>query len=286
MHRPIPSVAVVHDLGQLNIDDKYDRLRMFYFKQIALRLVVAADRKVAISENTRDHMVSALHLAREEIQVIPNGVDCARFTPVDAQDPKLSEMRRELGLDGSYLLYPARLEHPAKNHLRLLEAFSESKLAETHTLALSGADWGGGELIRSRIDQLGLAKKVVLLGFVSTEILPALVAGADAVIMVGLTEGFGLPALEALAAGRPVCAARAGALPEVVGDLGALCDPLEVSSIAEALRKTVFDSEYRARCQSEGPKWASRFSWEATASSLAALCIEAGSTVTQGQVRG
>src|SRR5690606_18916607 len=138
-HRPIPSVAVVHDLGQLNVDDKYDALRMFYFKQIALRLVVAADRKVAISENTRSHMVSALGLSPEEIHVIPNGVDCKRFSPVDAEYPRLSRMREELGIEGSYLLYPARLEHPAKNHLRLLEAFAESSLAKTHTLALSGA---------------------------------------------------------------------------------------------------------------------------------------------------
>ncbi len=274
-HRPIPSVAVVHDLGQLNIDDKYDALRMFYFKQIALRLVVAAERKVAISESTRDHMVEALHLPRDQIRVVPNGVDSTRFVPIDAHHASLARMRSELRLEGPYLLYPARLEHPAKNHLRLLEAFAQSGLSETHTLALSGADWGGEGLIRERISLLGLEKSVRLLGFVPDAILPLLVGASEVVIMVGLTEGFGLPALEALAAGRPVCAAAAGALPEVVGDLGALCDPLDVQSISEALRKTIFDQEYRARCGAEGPHWARRWSWETTAASLAELCIEA-----------
>ncbi len=275
IRQPIPSVAVVHDLGQLKVADKYDPLRMFYFKQVALRLIKNAARPVAISASTKQDMVEALGLSPDSITVVPNGVDYTKFEPLSADHPKIHAARAATGLQGPYLLYPARLEHPAKNHLRLIEAFSQSGLKDTHTLALSGGDWGGKELIERKIAECGLSGKVRLLGFVESKHLAPLIAGADSIIMVGLTEGFGLPALEALASGRPVCAASAGALPEVVGSLAAMCDPFDPSSIASALEQSVFDLAFRRRCLEEGPTWAKRWGWDATGASLARVCLEA-----------
>lgn len=275
IHQPIPSVAVVHDLGQLSMENKYDPLRMFYFKQIALRLIKNAAQPVAISGHTRDHMVSALGLRRDEIEVIPNGVNYSKFAPLAETSPSAAAVRQVTGLLGPYVLYPARLEHPAKNHLRLLEGFANSRLRGTHTLALSGGDWGGKALIEAKIAELGIADRVRLLGFVDEAHLPALIACADAVIMVGMTEGFGLPALEALASGRPVCAAAAAALPEVVGEYGAMCDPLSPQSISQALEKAAFDQEFRTKCLEHGPSWARKWGWDVTGSRLAEVCLKA-----------
>lgn len=276
VRQPIPAVAVVHDLGQLKVADKYDPLRMFYFKQVALRLIKNAAVPVAISQSTRDDMVTALGLAPESIAIVPNGVDYSKFEPLSADDPRLLSARAATNLSGPYLLYPARLEHPAKNHLRLIEAFGKSRLRDSHTLALSGGDWGGKSLIEQKISELRLSARVKLLGYVAEEHLAAVIAGADAVIMVGLTEGFGLPALEALASGRPVCAATAGALPEVVGELAAMCDPLSVASIARALERAAFDEELRQRSKAEGPAWSRKWGWDVTGQALARVCIEAG----------
>lgn len=273
VRQPTPSVAVVHDLGQLKVTDKYDPLRMLYFKQVALRLIRRSTCPVAISNSTRDDMVSALGLPATSIRVVPNGVDHERFVPLATDDPKIAAMRGATGLRGPYLVYPARLEHPAKNHLRLLEAFARSRLRATHVLALPGGDWGGLPLIREKIEELALASRVRLLGFVDDTHLPALIAAAESLIMVGLTEGFGLPALEGLAAGVPVCAANAGALPEVVGTLAAMCDPYDVDSILQALETTVFDEECRSRARTEGPEWARRWGWSATGRGLADACF-------------
>src|SRR5262249_24718766 len=128
---------------------------------------------------------------------------------------------------------------PGKNHLHLLRAFAASPARASHVLALAGSDWGALGRIQNEIARLGLEREVRVLGYVPDELVSGLVAGADAVMMVGLYEGFGLPALEALAAGRPVVASRTGALPAVVGDLAALCDPLDERSIADALDRAL-----------------------------------------------
>jgi glycosyltransferase involved in cell wall biosynthesis len=271
----IPSVAVVHDLAQLRVRGKYDAARMFYFRHVLLRALRAPTRLVAVSRATRDDLVRAVGVPPERVDVVYNGVNTRMFAGVAAHgdDQRVREARRTFDLDKRpYLLYPARLEHPGKNHVRLLRAFAESGLAPSHALALSGGDWGASALITETIRELRLEHCVKMLGFVSTAELPALVAGAEAVLMLGLHEGFGLPALEALAAGRPVCVSNTGALPEVVGELGVQCNPLDVSSIATGLQRIIRDAEIRRRCESEGPGWAAQFTWSRTAQGLLDAC--------------
>jgi len=153
-----------------------------------------------------------------------------------------------------------------------LSAYAASAARTSHLLVLVGADWGADGLIRAEIQRLGLGDCVRLLGYVDAELLPALISGAEAVIAVGLCEGFGLPALEALAAGRPVVAARAGALPEVVGELGILCDPLDPMDMALALARAASDVAFAARVRREGPAHARQRSWERTCEGLLAVC--------------
>lgn len=270
-----PSVAVVHDLAQMHVPGKYDVLRMAYVRYGLLSLLRRASRLVAISEATRTDLVHALGVDRALVDVVPNGVDADRFAPRPPDDPLVLEVRRRLGLATPYLLYPARLELPAKNHLRLLTAFARSRASNSHQLILVGADWGARAAIADSITAHGLGAHVKLCGYVDDATIPPLVAGADGVLMVGLCEGFGLPALEALAAGRPVCASSTGALPEVVGDLGALCDPFSVESIARAIDRIAFDPEHREACARLGPERARARTWARTAEGLYQSCRRA-----------
>lgn len=273
---PVPTVAVVHDLAQLKVARKYDPLRMVYVNHVLTRTLRSARELVAVSRATRDDMAEALRLPADRIRVVPNGVDFNRFSPAaEGGDARVERARAHAGLTGPYVLYAARLEHPGKNHLRLLRAFARSRARDTHVLALAGKDWGAEGLIRAEIEALGLGSRVRLLGFVPDEVLPGLVAGADAVVMVGLHEGFGLPALEALSAGRSLVASSSGALPEVVGSLAASCDPLDEGSIKEALERALGDEGLRARVRLEGPTWARRFGWDATADGLYEACVAA-----------
>lgn len=104
--------------------------------------------------------------------------------------------------------------------------------------------------------------------------MPELVRMCDGVVMAGLHEGFGLPALEAQACGIPVAASDAGALPEVVGDLGVLFDPHSADDIARALTRLVDDELLHWRAALEGPPRAAARSWSAAANALSATCVE------------
>ncbi|MHA7630728.1 glycosyltransferase family 4 protein [Corallococcus sp. M7] len=270
----LPTVGVVHDLAQFTVPDKYDRLRTAYVRWLLPKALRSFAALTAVSHATRKDMASFLSCAPERIHVIPNGVDADRFAPGD--DGRSSAARERLGLTAPYLLYLSRLEHPGKNHLRLLRAFAASTVRHSHSLVLAGADWGAGGLIREEIQRLGLQERVRVPGYVEDDAIPTLVAGARAVIAVGLCEGFGLPALEALAAGKPVLAARAGALPEVVGELGVLCDPLDEQDMAAALTRVVGDEPLAARVRREGPGYARQRSWDRACDDLLALCRSVG----------
>jgi glycosyltransferase involved in cell wall biosynthesis len=274
---PIPTVAVVHDLAQLRVPGKYDALRMAYVRRVVVGALLGATALVAVSGATQRDVAGALGRSPGSVRVIPNGVDAARFTPAGPDDERVREARARTGVRRPYILYLARLEHPGKNHLRLLRAFARSRARDTHALVLAGADWGAGARLQAETARLGIGADVSALGYVDEDLIPGLVAGADAVAMVGLCEGFGLPALEALAAGRPVVSANAGALPEVVGDLGAGCDPLDEASIGAALERALFDEALRARVRVEGPARARACDWSATASRLVAVCREVAS---------
>lgn len=270
----VPSVAVVHDLGQLHVEGKYDALRMAYLKYVVIGALRRADQLIAISQSTAKDLRESMGANGPPITIVPNGVDAARFTPAAKNDTRVQRARQAIGVDGPYVLYSARLEHPGKNHLRLIEAFAASKAAEKHTLVLCGGDWGARLQIEEAIRKHKLNARVRITGYVEEEILPGLFAGADAVVMVGLAEGFGLPALEALAAARPVITATAGALPEVVGELGAMCDPLSVASITSAIDRALTEESYRARVLQEGPRHAALRDWSKTAAGLLDVCKE------------
>ncbi len=271
----LPTVAVIHDLAQLHVTRKYDGLRMFYVRSVLTRAMRDASRLVAVSEATRRDLVEALGIPSDTVRVVPNGVDAGRFAPLEPTDPRVVEARRAHGLVRPYVLYVSRLEHPGKNHLRLLQAFAGSRARLTHDLVFAGGDWGARAAIEARVDGLGLRERVRLLGYVEADELPALVAGARSVAMVGLREGFGLPALEALSAGRPVLVSSTGALPEVVGPLGVVVDPHDVSALREGLDRTLEDTALRTLVAAEGPRWGAARGWADTAIGVLRACEEA-----------
>jgi glycosyltransferase involved in cell wall biosynthesis len=258
----VPIVGTVHDLAQLADGGRFGAVRDAYVRRLVVPTFRAMRWVLSISEATKRDLVRETGVDAARVRVVPNGIRAM----------KKGAVRRS---GRPYLVYPARLEHPAKNHVRLLEAFASSSLRDTHDLVLPGADWGARELLERTIASLGLADHVDLAGFVTDETLVALLEHADAVVAAGLCEGFGLPAAEALAVGLPVAFALAGALPEVVGALGAGFDPYSVPALRSSLERVIHDEALRARCRAEGPVRAALFSWTRAVSSTADALTEA-----------
>jgi glycosyltransferase involved in cell wall biosynthesis len=161
------------------------------------------------------------------------GIPAERIDVVGACcNPRFAEPPAgELRLDADYLLYPAS-PLPAKNHGRLLEAFSQ--LGPQHAavrLVLVGPQTHDWSPVRARVEELGLGERVEVRGHVSMEQLVDLYAGARALVFPSLFEGFGIPVLEAMTVGCPVAAAEVTSIPEVCGEAAVLFDPTSIEAI-------------------------------------------------------
>ena len=212
-------VIILHDLAEYRVPRKYDRARDFY-RKLALRLSARrAEKVVTVSESSRRDILRFLGLPAEQVAVVYNGVGDEFFLSGAPQDAALAG---RYPLDQPYLLYVGAIEHPNKNLVRLVQAYALARphFPRPHRLLLVGPRRRQPEVVFAEIERLGLQADVLWLGYVPRPDLPALYAGAAAFVYVSLWEGFGLPVLEAMAAGTPVIASNTASLPEVVGDAG------------------------------------------------------------------
>jgi len=274
--QPCALVATIHDLAPFHLQNKYSAARMFYGRVVARRLAARQHRVIAVSETTARDLTRYFNLPRQRVTVIPNGLDHDRFQPGPAEAAKAVVATRN-GVDRPFFLYVARLEHPAKNHLRLIEAFNRFK-AETCSpwqLVLGGSDWHGAEVIHAAVAQSPYARDICCPGFVSDADLPIWYRAADVFVYPSLFEGFGMPPLEAMACGCPVISSGAGALAEVVGDAAVVIDPLKPAALVRELGRLAADPAARAELRRVGSARARRFSWRTNAEATVQVYAEA-----------
>jgi glycosyltransferase involved in cell wall biosynthesis len=264
--KPCALVATIHDLAAFQVKGKYDWKRMFYGRVVAQRMARRQDRIIAISENTARDIIRFFHLPASRLAVIYNGLDRERFSS-GSRSRARSEIQRRYDLYRPFFLYVARLEHPGKNHLRLIGAFEEFKAATRADwqLVLAGSDWHGAEAIHRAIRQSSFAGDIRCLGFVPDNGLPDLYRAADVFVYPSLYEGFGMPPLEAMACGCPVIASARGALGEVLGQGAALVEPEDIHTIARQLFILATDVAARNQFRAAGLAQANKFDWTRTA---------------------
>jgi glycosyltransferase involved in cell wall biosynthesis len=241
------NVVVVHDVAPLRHPGWYSRAYVAWQRALLPRIVRHAKHVVTVSEFSRRELVDALGTDPARISVVQGGVD-ERFRP-DA-DPVRA--RRALGLDRPYVLTVA--SQTSRKNLQALD------IAAVH-LAAEGVDLVAAGGARPQFSGEGGIPGVRELGHVSDDDLPGLYAGARAFVLPSRYEGFGLTCVEAMAAGTPVVAAEAGALPETCGDAALYADPDDRDGIAGALLRAVGDGELRERLITAGLKRAAEMTW-------------------------
>lgn len=264
--RPCSLVATIHDLAPFHLSGKYDPLRMFYGRRVAKQLAYRQDRIIAISGHTARDVERFFEVPADRISVVFNGIDHRRFRCEEAAGSRALAAQR-WGVTGPFFLYVARLEHPGKNHIRLIEAFETFKDRDTAgwTLVLAGSDWHGAPVIHDRVRGSRVARDIRSLGFVAADDLPLLYRAADVFVYPSLFEGFGLPPVEAMACGCPVVCSDRGALGEIVGDAALIVDPERSLSIAQGLELLARDRERRECLRTAGLQRARCFTWERAA---------------------
>ena len=232
---PIPQLATIHDCAPFHLREKYGFLRGFFGRVVVPLLARRCDHVVTVSKATASDLERFMQLSPERVTVVWNGINHARYHPEESE--VVANFRDKKGLGSEVFLYVARLEHPGKNHVRLIEAF-EQVVAAGHPgaqLVLGGADWHGAEIIHERVRSSPVSGRIHMAGFMAEEDLPLWYGSARCLVFPSLFEGFGLPVAEALACGTPVITSDRGSLPEVGGDAVDIIDPESVSAIASAM---------------------------------------------------
>lgn len=265
--KPCPLVATIHDLAPFHVQAKYDPARMFYGRVLARALAKRQDQIIAVSQHTANDVQRFFGIPPARIHVIRNGLDHGRFQPAADSGLARAEVARRWGVEHPYLLYVSRLEHPAKNHVRLLEAFSQFKQStgSDWLLVLGGSDWHGADAIHAAAADSPARDSIRFLGFVPDADLPCLYQAAAALVYPSLFEGFGFPPVEAMASGCPVLSSTRGALGEVVGDAAGYLNPEDIHQMASALQRVVHDPAWREHLREAGFRNARRFDWSQNA---------------------
>jgi glycosyltransferase involved in cell wall biosynthesis len=256
-----PVVVTIHDLFFIGYPGRRRPLYDAAMTRLARLYARGASAIVTDSEHSRRAIVERLGVAADRIAVIPVGLG-PEFRP---GAPTLAQ-RERYGLGADYALYVGNFL-PHKNLPRLLRAWAAlpEPLRAAHRLVLAGGDRAGRPALAALAASLGLGAGVVFPGLVDDADLPAVYGGAALVVQPSLEEGFGLPALEAMACGAPVVAARRGALPEVVAAAGLLVDPADERALATALARLLGAPEERAALARRGVARAGEFTAERTA---------------------
>jgi len=253
---PCPFVTAIHDVVWRALPRTFpqrDRAVMNILMPLSAR---AARRVLTISQSSKTDITRYLRVAPQKIDITPCAVDARFFEAVSAS--QIADLRRKYDLgDAPYLLSVGVLQ-PRKNVPRLINAFERLRRESAdfpYQLVVTGKPgWG---------KDAGLAQKhpdLRFTGYVEDQELPALYAGATVFAYPSLYEGFGLPIIEAMAAGCPVLAGNRSSLPEVAGGAALLVDPYRVSDIADGLQKLLDNRTLRDDLRARGQNRAAQFS--------------------------
>jgi glycosyltransferase involved in cell wall biosynthesis len=263
------SVVTILDLTFILLPEAFNRANRLYLRWMAAFSAARADRVIAISEATRQDIIRHLRIPAEHVQRIYCGVE-SRFRPIEKG--QLRDFRDKLGLNGGFILYLATIE-PRKNLIRLIDAYAELRRRRVtdRPLVLAGGPGWGVDTIVQHAREAGVEDSVRFVGFVPEPEIPLWYNAADLFVYPSEYEGFGLPALEALACGTPVVASNRSSLPEVVGEAGVLVDPTDTGAMADAMQRVLEDERLQSRLSAAGPEQARPFTWRRMAEETLAV---------------
>lgn len=261
----VPTVLTIHDLVWRHASETMRPLGWLGERVFMERSIRAADRVVAVSSATQAAVAAAYPWAREKTSVVYPGC-----TPLAEASDETVLTRANITLP--FVLFVGTLE-PRKNLSGLLRAFAmlPDHLKSGLQLVIAGGRGWGLDDLQNEISRLQITNLVRMTGFVSDAELGTLYRRAKFLAMPSFYEGFGLPIIEANAAGIPVLTSSSSSMPEVGGKAALLVDPLNDQSIANGLERLLADASLYQRLRQAAAMNASRFDWVRSAKELSAV---------------
>jgi glycosyltransferase involved in cell wall biosynthesis len=260
---PCPRVVTIHDVTFLLFPELHTRGRRLVMPFFIKRAVRRVEALIFVSKATADDSCKLIPGIKTNLsKIIPLGVDLQGFA-VSAE--AANEVLEKLSILEPFVLFLGTIE-PRKNVLRLVRAFE--RIAPQYPdllLVLAGKPGWDCEEVFGAIELSAHKNRIRHLGFISESEKKALLVKCEALVYPSLYEGFGLPVLEAMAAGAPVITSNISSLPEVVGNAAILTNPVSVEELADAMKSLIGNDATRDDLRARGKLRASEFSWPSVA---------------------
>ena len=271
-YSPVPVVQTLHDvifMDRISSEDTfYQRFGNHYRRRVVPVVTPRSQMVITVSQYEKDRIVQRLHIDPEKVQVVYNGINEDRFHP-NYDVVSKNTVRKKYGLPEDFILF---LGNPAtrKNPARVIEAYVNYAAGSRRPLALVTPGLSGA-YIREKLGKMQYPyspEQFITPGYISDADLPVLYGLSTVFLFPSISEGFGMPVVEAMACGAPVITSNISCLPEIAGHAAVLTNPLDTLDIASAIQSLTQDREMRSNLVEAGFRNARRFSWKKTAESV------------------
>ena len=260
---PCPTIGVVHDMAAY-LDDRKIKMHIGAFlRMLQPNLLRRMDAIIAVSNWVKQELVEKAHVKEKRIVVIPNGIDHSSFYPRQRNEESVLFIQ-PFSIKRPYALFVSRIDHPVKNHVKLIEAFGifKERTKYPHRLVLAGGDSNNAVLVKEAAASSQWRNDIFFIGHFPAKSLPELYAGADFVVIPSIYEGFGMGAAEAMACGVPALCARSASLPETAEHAALYFDPHDAEDMADRMVTVSTNREIYNECRRLGLERVKAFSWE------------------------
>ena len=250
-------IVTVHDVAHLEHPTWYNWKFAQFYRWLLPRLLKRIAYIITVSEFSKNRIIEWFRLPPDRVFVTPLGVGEIFFSPLSHR--RIGDTLSRYNLKMPYFITVSAISE-RKNLKRVLQAWEMANLNGVELVVV-----GARDLAFAGKTDIPSNPSVRYIGYVPDEDLVALYSGAMGALCLSLYEGFGLPALEAMASGTPLLASNVTAIPEVVGDAGLLVDPYDVEAIAWGIKALAEDQALRENLRKKGLERAKHFSWQKTA---------------------
>ncbi len=265
----LPTVLTIYDLSFVHFPQLFRPFNRWYLRTFSRISARRADAVIAISESTRQDVISAFGVNPNRVHTVYCGADAA-FRPLPAET--IAAFRAERNLPAHFIFRLGTIE-PRKNVEGVVRAYAAWRQRDPSAPPLvigGGKGWYYRQVFRL-VESLGLAEHVHFPGYIPQDELPLWYNAADVFVYPSLFEGFGLPVLEAMACGTPVITSDVSSLPEVAGDAALLVSPDDTDGLSRAMARAFSDGALAQSLRARGLRQAARFSWKKTAQQTAGI---------------